>query len=172
MLQEAVKGLATQYPEVKPDLMAATTTNTWDEGIRALNKAVGAGDGFSKLREYISNLLSRPFVKEVLQKEGMMGTGLFGGAPRMTLYIHHAGRDEVAPVQDVRSLVDRYCGYPCPMIGVSLMVNETKANLSNPDQGPHYDEGVRGLSLALDTWLPEAFSKKDPLRGCYQSFVH
>ena len=62
----------------------------------------------------------------------------FHGVPGMPTYVHHAVHDDICPVEDVDSLVDKLCS-----AGATIHYRRNEAN-------EHFAEGVNSAFLAFE----------------------
>ena len=86
-------------------------------------------------------VVSSPLVQAIINRDGIMG---YHGVPAMPVFAYKAIGDEVSPVADSDSLIERYCG-----VGANILYQRNTV-------GGHAAEFVNGEQRALD-FLTAAF---------------
>ncbi|KAK4209812.1 secretory lipase-domain-containing protein [Rhypophila decipiens] len=161
LIPNTVRGLASQFPQIKPDLVEATNASTWEEAVHDLMDAADDQTGeFEDLRDVLDSLLGKFNFKVALSFDGLMG---YSGVPLMPIFLYHADHDQLAPVEDVRELKDRYCQVDDVSISFQISTISTWAI-----GDAHINEGIRGAAEAQNRWLPDAFAGKLP-NGCTET---
>ncbi|KAJ5635609.1 secretory lipase-domain-containing protein [Penicillium longicatenatum] len=143
LIPEAVLGLASQYPatydylvsQLKKEGKHNRTTFLMAKEM-TLSQAEVSFVGQNVFDYFVngSDTFKAPVVQHALNRDGYMG---YHGVPQTPIYAYKAINDEVSPVADTDSLLERYCG-----VGVNILYERNTI-------GGHSAEGTNGHANAF-----------------------
>lgn len=144
LVPEGILGLSSQYPEVNQLIESRLKTTGPYNATRfnaaknyTLNQALVAYAG-QNIGDYFTDglgLFDEPMVKDITLRDGIMG---YHGVPQMPIFAYKAIKDEVSPINDTDTLINRYCA-----------VTTSSIHYTRNYIGGHSAEAVNGDPAAM-----------------------
>ncbi|KAH8811278.1 lipase 1 precursor [Xylogone sp. PMI_703] len=163
LIPPAIVGLASQFPDLKVDLLAKLkktgpyNATTFLSVVNMSDAQAEAAFAFQDISNYFVNGFRDIFSstsERIFDRDWIMG---YHGVPQMPIFAHKAIADEISLVADTDKLVDRYC-----TVGANILYQRNTV-------GGHNAEAVNGAPAVFE-WLASVFggtyNRTYPTIGC------
>ncbi|RMZ76691.1 hypothetical protein DV738_g4855, partial [Chaetothyriales sp. CBS 135597] len=159
----SIIGISNQYPETYNYLVSRLKPSgpyNRTEFLSAVNLTLSQAIfkyAFQNVSDYFIGGMSdviNPFTNKVIHRDGIMG---YHGVPQFPLYVYHAVKDLVTPIQGTDELVSKYCN-----IGANILYERNTI-------GGHSAGNINGRESAeawLDSVLTGSYGSKYKTTGC------
>lgn len=163
----ALSGLAQQYTELVPVyrkyIRSTTKLKAILEGAKQTCLTLGVfkflgAQFFKGSRPYFRGgdlALKEPTVRRIID-DNTVAMLPEVGVPECPLFLHHAVKDNIAPVSDTKRAVRNYCAWGIQSFEVNFVQNT--GHMSQSREGPP----------AVVAWLKTRFDGVEPAEGCIQ----
>lgn len=159
LVPAGILGLTVQYPNIRQYLVDNLKTNGEFNKTGFLSaenmtlvEVIGTFAN-QNIEDYFVNgmdSLTSPQSQYVINRDGIMG---YHGVPQMPVFAYKAIQDEVSPVEDTRTLVNRYCA-----VGANIWAQYNTV-------GSHTTESANGQTRAFQ-WLTAVLDNDYSRTGC------